>query len=164
VTEAFVARSSPSRLMLIVAGALAFVALGVWLAGILGEPPEPGREWIGWVAIIFFGGCALVAAPRLFDSSEQVKISGAGVYAKQWSEQTIPWHEIIDISVWEFRGQRSLILHLANPERYPSSTLLGKMTGVNRALTGGDVAISLTGTDRKFADALAGAEYFRRAA
>ena len=162
--QSFVARSSPWRLLLLVAGALAFVALGVWIAGIAGPPPKPGREWIGWASIIFFGFCGIIGFRRVFDSSEQVKISSFGIYCKQWSEQTIPWSEITDISVWEFKRQKSLILQLAHPERYPSTTLLGKMAAVNRALTGGDVAISLTGMDRSFADALGAVEYFRKTA
>lgn len=162
--RSFVANAAPSRLLLLVVGAAAFVVLGIWIAGIAGAPPEPGREWIGWLSIVFFGLCAALGLRRVFDSSEQVKISRSGVYFKQWSEQTIPWSEIANVTVWEFKGQKSLILHLTHPERYRSTTLLGKMAGANRALTGGDVAISLVGTDRSFADALAAVEYFGRGA
>lgn len=160
----FVAKASPWRLVLLVAGAIAFVAAGIWLAGLAGPSPKPGREWVGWACILFFGFCGIVGFRRIFDSGDQVRISGSGIYFSQWSEQTIPWSEITDISVWEFRGQKSLILHLAHPDRYQSTTILGKMAAANRALTGGDVAISLTGTDRSFADALAAAQYFRNAA
>ena len=157
----FVARSSPWRILLLVAGGIAFVALGVWIAGIAGTPPKPGREWVGWASIVFFGLCSVFGVRRLFDSSEQLRISGSGIYYKPWAEQVIPWSEITDISVWEFKRQKSLILHLAHPERYPSTTLLGKMARANRMLTGGDVAVSLTGMDRSFAEALAAVESFR---
>jgi hypothetical protein len=39
--------------------------------------------------------------------------------------------------------------------------VLGALAGANRALTGGDISISLTGTDRKFAEALSAVERFR---
>ncbi len=94
--------------------------------------------------------------------SEVVRISATGIYFKSWSEQTIPWSEVVDITIWEFRRQKSIVLHLRHPDRYPSTRLLGIMAGANRALTGGDIPISLTGTDGRFAEAMAVISYYRR--
>ena len=155
------ARSSPGRSLLLILGSIAFVLGGLWMAGLFGEPPA-SRRWspemvrlIGWVAIIFFGACAILWTRRAFDGDPQLEISGAGIKWKPWSGDTIPWREIGDVSVWRHRGQRAIVLHLVNRERFPSRTLLGRLAGANRALTGGDISILMTGLDASFDQAFA---------
>lgn len=157
----FVARPAFWHLLLMLCGSLAFVVGGIWIAGFLGDVPKPGKEWAGWLSIIFFGLCALAIFFRLFDRDDQIRISSIGIYWKQWSRDTIPWSEIVDISVWKFKNQKTILLHLQNPKRFPSTTLLGKLAGANRALTGGDIAINLSGTDKSFDEAMVAIEYFR---
>ncbi len=158
--EDFVARYAPARLLLMLCGAIAFVALGLWIGGAFGEPPRPGKEIWGWLAAGLFGLCACAIAPRLGDRDDQLRISPSGIQSKPWSDDLIPWSQISRISVWEHRNQRSILLHLLHPERFPSQRLLGKLAAANRALTGGDVAITLTGTDRTFDDAMRAIERF----
>lgn len=158
----FTARHSRWRLALLGAGAAAFVFGGLVITGLFGPPPRPGAEWFGWFCVIFFGLGGLAIMQRLFDRSEAVRIDGRGIYFKPWSEQTIPWSEIRDVTVWQFQGQKSIILHLADRGRFPSKKLLGKVAGANRALAGGDVPISLVGTDGNFADAMATIDRYRR--
>jgi hypothetical protein len=161
--------SSSWRTALLIIGAITFVALGLWMTGFFGEPPA-SRRWppaavhlIGWASIVFFGGGALLGIRRLFDSGVQLRISAHGIEWKPWSEQTIPWAQIRNVSVWQHRRQKAIILTLNDPERYPSSSLLGKLSGFNRALTGGDFAISLTGLDKSFEEAfLAIGDYWPR--
>ncbi|MGE0179891.1 MAG: STM3941 family protein, partial [Sphingomonas sp.] len=77
--EAFVARTSPARVALMILGALVFVALGAWLIGWLGEPPASRRfspqmiYAIGWATIIFFGLAALFGL-RMFGKRRDVLI------------------------------------------------------------------------------------------
>lgn len=156
----FIARVSRWRTLLLFLFTLGFVAGGAAMAGLSGNSISPGREWIGWAGIVFFGGLALVIAPRFFDSDEQLRISALGIYWKQWSGQTIPWSEIADISVWEHQGQKMMVLKLKAPERFRSTRLLTKVARFNKALTGGDIIVSLTGTDGRFDDALAAAHRF----
>ena len=142
-------------------GSLVFVGLGLWMAGAFGGSPVPFKIQVwGWVGVLLFGLCALMIIPRLTDIDDQVRISSIGIYSKHWSDQTIPWSEITDVSVWKFRQQKSLTLRLADPSRFPSTTMLGKFGRANRALTGGDVVISLAGTDGRFDDALAAIRHF----
>jgi len=145
-----------------VLGCFAFVAAGLWIAGVFGEAPEPGREWVGWLSAVFFGACGAVACSRLFDDDVQLRISGSGIYYSQWSEQTIPWGAIAEVSVVEFKRHKFLNLHLVRPALYPSTTLSGKMAKANRMLTGGDITINLTGMDCGFDEVFAAIEYFRR--
>ncbi|MBD3732778.1 MAG: hypothetical protein IE934_08690 [Sphingopyxis sp.] len=127
-----------------------------------GASLRPGSEWIGWLCVAFFGLGGIVALRRMFDGGDVIRISTSGVYFKSWSEQTIPWSEIVDVTVWEFQRQKSIILHLRNPDRFPSTKLLGRVAGANRALTGGDIPVSLTGTDGSFEDAMTAIAHHRR--
>lgn len=161
--QPLVARNSRWRILLIILGSLAFVVAGVWIAGVAGPAPKPGKEWVGWLSIIFFGAGAAVVGSQLFNDDIQIRISDSGIYYRKWSEQTIPWGEISAVSVWTFRRQKFPILHLVQPNRYPSRTLSGKLSATNRLLTGGDITISLSGMDRNFNDVVAAIEYYHSA-
>ena len=164
---ALTAYSSPWRMALVVLGSIVFVALGLWMVGLFGEVPE-NRRWsrefvqiFGWISIIFFGLCAIVGTRRALDSDAQLRISASGIYWKPWSEVTIPWHEVREVSGWRYRRQKFILLSLNHPERYPSSSLLGKLAAANRALAGGDISISLVGLDKSFEEAMDAIDEFR---
>lgn len=159
--DELVAYSSPWRMALLILGAILFVALGLWMVGLFGEVPQ-SRRWspeiiwiIGWASILFFGAAAIFGIRRAFDRDIQLRVSDQGIYWKPWSADTIPWHEVRDVGVWEFRKQKTIILCLHHPERYPSRTLLGKLAGANRGFTGGDISISLSGMTKSFDDTFA---------
>lgn len=162
-----VARVAPSRMLLLIGGALLAVLAGCWAVGAFGEPPTSRRYGesfglvIGWFCILFFGACAFIGVRRLTEKGDQLRISGRGIYWKQWSETTIPWSEIADVHVWQFKGQKSVILTLKNPHLFPSETLLGRLAAANRALTAGDIAISVAGLDKRFDDVLSAIDWFR---
>jgi hypothetical protein len=150
VNDRFVARNSPSRLALMVLGAAAFVALGLWLAGLFGPPPKPGREWLGWLASVFFGFAGIVGARRLFDRSDQLVIDRNGIFWRHWSETTIPWSAIESFSRHSIRRQQFLSLHLKSPAMFPRSGAGGWVGNLNRGLGFGDIALTVAGTDRSF--------------
>lgn len=163
----FIAHISRWRTSLYVAGSVAFVAIGVWMAGVVAPAPVSRRVspemviiW-GWITIVFFGMCALVTAKMWWRNSEQLRIGRAGVKWSRWCDQTIPWEEISDVTEWSYRGTRSIILHLRNPSLFPGRGMMGFAGRANRALTGGDIGISLAGTDRRFAEAMAAIVRFR---
>jgi len=167
--DEFVAQHSRVRLALFLVGAIGFVGAGLLLIGAFG-PPRPSSRYspevmaaFGWFGIAFFGACAILIAKRLFEGGEALRIGRTGISFAAWSDQTIPWSEIIDISEWSFRGQRSIILHLRDPARFPGKGVLGFAAKANRALTGGDVPISLTGTNRSFDEAVAAITRYRPA-
>lgn len=116
---------------------------------------------VGVVGTVLFVGLTVLVVIRFFDRGEQLRVSSDGIYYKQWSEAVIPWDEVVSVTVWKYRRQPAIILHLADPRRFPSTTLLGRLAGANRRLTGGDIAISLTPMDRGFDDALTVIEDYR---
>jgi hypothetical protein len=158
--EEFVALQSRWRLVLLLLVAMAFVWAGLLMIGAFGPPLTSNRASpefmaiLGWITIVFFGLCAIAIAKRLVEGGEALRIGRAGISFAPWSDQTIPWSEITDISEWSFRGQRSIILHLRDPNRFPGKGVLGFAAKANRALTGGDMAITLTGTNRSFDEAV----------
>lgn len=166
----FRAHYSRWRTLLLLLAGLGFVAAGLWMAGVLGEGPDPthrsGRlspelvPYVGWLGVIFFGLCLPFIAKRLFDAEPQVEIGRAGIRYAQWSDATIPWDEIGSVSVWSYKRQNTIILHLHRPEAFPGRGIAAKLSRANRALTGGDIAISLSGMDGRFDDAMAAIAHF----
>lgn len=163
----FVAYSSRWRVTLLILAAAAFVGTGLWMAGVFGAPPGSRRYpaalmvAIGWFGVIFFGLCGVVAIKKLLDTGEQLRVGPSGICWTPWSDLTIPWSEITDVTGWEFRGQKTIVLHLRDPDRFPAKRPFAILAGANRALTGGDISISLAGTDRSFPEALAAIQRFR---
>ena len=165
----FVAYPSRGKIALILVGGVILAGIGLWMTGLFGTPPE-SRRWspemirlIGWFALIFFGLCSVAWGRRLFDKREQVRIGAAGIRLRSWSEQTIPWSEIVDVTTGSYRRQTSIILHLRDRNLFPGRGVAALLAGANRGMTGGDIAISLTGTDRKTGHALAAIKRFRGA-
>lgn len=164
----FVAHSSRWKLVLMLLGAVMFVVIGLWMVGLFGQPPESRRYstgflvLIGWACILFFGLCGGIIAKRLFSAGEdEVRISASGIRSRSWSDDMIPWSEITEISTWNSNGQSVIVLKLRDPSRYPGKGMVAMLAKANRAMTGGDVHISMTGTDRSFDEAMAAVRYFR---
>ena len=161
------AYNSRWRLALLLLMAIGFVLLGLWMGGIFGTPPHSRRYpdgeifIVGWVCALFFGLCGLAIVKRFFDPSEQLRIGPLGVRFRSWSEDTVPWSEITRVTIWSHRRQKAIVLHLRNPDRFPGRGLAGKLAAANRKLTGGDISLNLTGTDRRFTDAMSAIQCFR---
>lgn len=157
----FAAHHAPRRLLLLAAVSLVFVAAGMWMAGLFGAADHSRMPLIGWIAIVFFGACAIGWIARLFDRREQLSISAAGIRFLPWSGDTIPWSEIEKVSVWEYKGTKTILLHLVHPWMFPSRTVLGKLAGINKRLTGGDISINVAGLDCGFNQVMAAITRFR---
>lgn len=165
--DEFVAYPSRIKIAVLVLGCVGFVALGVWFTGLLVPPPGTGRYstevvvLVGWVTILLFLGAGVVWVKRLFERREQLRISQMGIQAARWSDATIPWSEITDVTTWTGHGQTVIVLHLQDPARFPGRGLAAATAAANRSFTGGDISISLAGTDRTAIDALSAIEQFR---
>ena len=158
--QRFVARNSPSRLWLMLLGAFAFVLLGLWIAGLIGSPPKPGREWLGWVAALFFGFAAFKIGSRLSGPAVQIVVDGNGIFWRPAYDETIPWSAIRTIRPARVRHQRFLCLYLKNPAQFPRTGVGGALAHLNKQMAFGDVAISATGTDQSFEALLVAVERY----
>ena len=163
----FVAFPSRRKIVLILLGCLVFVGLGLWMAGPIGTPPASSGHRasfvhiMGWVAVSFFGLCTALWTTRLFDRRDQLRIGPQGLRSAPWSERTIPWTDITDVTTWSLNGQTTIVLHLSDPARFPGRGLAALLAKANRGFTGGDISISLTGTDRTTEEALRAIDHFR---
>ena len=167
--ETFIAYNSRWRLSAILFGVLGFVTLGMWMAGVFGVVPSSRRYSatllvvIGWFCIVFFSVCGVATFRKIFDERPQLTIDSSGVLWTPWSDRLIPWSEIQDVTTWSHRNQNFIVLHLRNAELFPGKGLNAKLAGANRVLTGGDIAISLTGSNRSYGDAMSAIERFKQA-
>jgi hypothetical protein len=131
---------------------------GAWVAGLFGPAPRPGREWAGWLAMVFFGLCAVIAVRRMFDRSDQMVIDRNGILWRRWSDATIPWTAVRGWSVAQVRSQRFICLFLKDPSQFPRAGAGALVGGLNRGLGFGDVTLTAAGTDRSFDELLAAVE------
>lgn len=163
----FVAYPSRWRIALLILVTIGFVSMGFWAVGAFGPPPVSERaspaasKAIGWLSIAFFGGCGLVLLKAFFDKRERLRINATGIHWTAWSEEMIPWSEILDVTTWQYKFQKMILLHLRDAERFPSASPLAKLSGASRALTGGDIAISLSGMNRSYNEAMEAISRFR---
>ena len=161
----FVARFSKWRAFLKVVIFLAMMAISLWSAGIFG--PRESVVWAGWIGALFSSLGIIGFGRMLFDDDDQLVVSNQGVRIKRWSAVTIPWNEFSKVGTWSFRsqvwnpGQKMIVFTLAHPDRFPSSTRSGRVAKINLARTGGEILVSMIGTNRSFDEAMVAIERFR---
>ena len=155
---AFVANVSRRRTALLVLGAIGFVVAGVFML----RDPEGGLTLMvfGWAAILFFGLCGLIGIRQLFRSGPDIRIDEQGIWWRRWSDQVVPWEAIVALYPAGVGRTAFLCLKLVDPAAYPSTHVMGKFAGINRASGFGDISVTTTGTDRSFTELLAAVERF----
>lgn len=134
-------------------------AISAWIT--MNAELSPLYRVLGVASCVIFFSLAVIAVIRLFDRGEQLRVAPDGIYYKRWSKTVIPWDEIVDVTVFKDRYQNFIMLHLADPQRFPSTTLVGRLSRANRRLTGGDIGISLTYMNPGFDEALTVIEDYR---
>lgn len=178
----FVARTQPLKVLLGILIALGFVAIGIWMTGIMDKPVTPPAandlmiyplpqtssrypDWfvkpMGWVSIILFGGFAVIGAVRLTNPADHLRINRMGVVVPSYTERLITWAEISDVTTWSHRGQKSLVIKLIDPARFNRPARKRTLDSLNRGISGGDIGLSMIGTDRSLKQALEAIETFR---
>ena len=142
---------------------LGLALLGVLMTGtclFLVWPGSPGQlpsgdlaYFIMWIGVVFFGGCTLLIASRLFGGSEPVVvISPEGIRDTRVASGTIPWPAIGRIGTWSMSGQQIMTLDI-DPEfeRTLDLTRMVRMTrGANAKLGVPGLAIAASGLDCTF--------------
>ncbi|MHC3128297.1 hypothetical protein OB03_13875 [Brevundimonas sp. GN22] len=180
--EAFVARTQPLRIIAGIIIALVFAGIGLWMTGIFDKPvslppvidmvfhPTPHRpsrfpDWLikstGWISLVLSGGIALVGATRITNPTEHLRIDRMGILVPSFTERPIPWDQIEHIGTWSHHGQKSLVIKLRDPSRYPRAPWKRMLDSLNSELSGGEIGLSMLGTDRTLGQALDAIETFR---
>lgn len=163
----FEAYPSRWRLALITLAASTFVIAGMWMGGAFGSVPSSRRYAegftfaIGWFGAAFGGLCGGIAIKRMFETGVQVQIGPRGILWATWSDRTIPWSEITDVTTWSYNRQKMIVLTLRRPDLFPGRGVAAMFAGANQKLTGGNISITLAGTDRSFEDAMSAVSRFR---
>jgi hypothetical protein len=144
---------SRTKLFVLLGGAMVFVLLGGWMLGVdEAELRRPGRfgdpaflRGAAIAAIVFFGLIALWILRKLSDHKPGLVLSSAGITdnASGVAAGFIPWAEIEASSVFAVQGQRMLIIHVHDPERYMErgGAFRRALNRANYKLAGSPIAI-----------------------
>ena len=165
-TDAYVANYSRTRLLLLGLGAVAFVVVGMWMAGLFGEPPASRRlspemtTLVGWFSIVFFGLCGVFIVRQFFTAGVAFRIDAQGITHAQVVKQSFGWDEITRLQPVKISNQ-PMVCYEVVPERLEQLTgLRAKLASANRSMTGCSFALALSGTDAKMDDVVAALEHF----
>ena len=158
--DEFTARYSRPKLVgasLICAG---FVVSGLWLEGVIGNPRRPPHH-SSWPAVVMFGLALIIFTVKLFDTGDKIRIGPAGIKLDAHFGKTIPWAEIDDVTTFQFKSQKYIVLKLRDPELYPKRFNLRLFSRLSKLLTRGDVEIALMVMNKSFDEAMSAMVKFR---
>ena len=105
--------ASPIKLLGIAVLGVIMTALSTAIAFRALSNVRPGSfaEFIGYVGMLLFGACTLFALWRaLTTNGPVVTITREGIRDTRIAAEFIPWSAVNDITVWEHRRQRSIVL------------------------------------------------------
>jgi hypothetical protein len=146
---------SKKKWLLIIAGSALFVILGFWLLTLDLEAVKSLRSnsievhGAGWASVIFFGLCGIVGLIKFFDKKPAFQFTKMGLIydASDASAGLIPWSDILGTEIYEFSGQRMLVIKVTNPDRYieTGGSLKRRIKRANFNMCGSPIAISPIG-------------------
>ena len=118
-----VIQSSKTKLILIVVGALLFVALGAVLIYIADEQnryPPIYVKAVSVAAIGFFGLCAVVGLIKLFDSTAGLVLDREGIIDNSSGAAAgrVEWRDIRDIQAMTISSQKMLSIFVHDPGKF----------------------------------------------
>ena len=155
-----------SKIILMLAGALVFVAIGFWF--VIAPPQISNAYWgnptrmaiAGYASIFFFGLCAVVLMPKLQDTKPGLIIDDTGLTDNSGalSSGHILWTDIENISVLQIQKQELLMIAVKNPQDYfgrQKNLLKRKAMELNYKMYGTPVSITANGLKIPFQELLA---------
>jgi hypothetical protein len=150
-----------SKILVMLAGALVFVAIGFWF--VIAPPEIKNAFWgnptrlkiAGYASIIFFGLCAVIFTRKLPDTKPGLIIDHLGLFDNSGglSAGQILWEDIESISVLEIQKQKLLMIHVNNPQDYigrQTNFLKRKGMEMNYKMYGTPVSITTNGLKISF--------------
>lgn len=117
-----VVRTPKSRLLLYLAGATAFVAIGVWLVldlRVLWRGVRFPVQAVGVASVLFFGLCGGAILRRLIGHRVSLLIDRRGIIDNSTVTPAgrILWSEIVRVGAAEVSGQRFVGIDVQQPEK-----------------------------------------------
>nr|WP_297811352.1 STM3941 family protein [uncultured Methylophaga sp.] len=107
---------SKFKIILIIAGSLAFVVGALWLTTLDSEQIESSRKYsnpqiahaVGYICMAFFGLCAAYGITKLFDSKPGLIFNHKGITdnSSGVSAGLIPWAEISGLANIRFKDKK----------------------------------------------------------
>jgi hypothetical protein len=155
---------SKDKLMLLFAGSLLFVILGLWF---IKQPENFTRTsfkpspmlitTIGYASVIFFGICGMFIFRKLFDTKAGIILDGKGIHDNSSGVSTgfIPWSDISNISTIEVSRQKLIMIEVNNPDDYinrQTNFIAKKAAAINHKMYGSPIAITATSLKYGFDD------------
>jgi hypothetical protein len=143
--------AAPLKLSLIVLGGLAFVVGGYFMTMATEDTARYSASLIrliGYVAMGFFGLCALLGLWRLLTQRGPViTLSPQGLRDVRVSHDIVPWPAIASIGTWEHSGQRVMVVGLktGEEEKLRLTTIARLSRGANARLGADGLAIAAQG-------------------
>ncbi|KIC89406.1 STM3941 family protein [Flavihumibacter sp. ZG627] len=157
---------SKKKILLMLVGSLAFVAIGIWF--VISPPAISNSYWgnptklafVGYASIFFFGLCAFLLFRKLSDKKPGLIIDNTGITDNSGgvSAGQILWSDLEDISVMEMHRQKLIMLHVKNPQEYIDKQTSGfkrKMMQMNYNMYGTPLSITTNGLKISFDDLMA---------
>jgi len=145
-----------SRIIIMLLGALAFVAIGFWF--VIAPPTIENSYWgspvkiaiAGYASILFFGLGALFLIRKLPDNRPGLIITDTGLVdnSSGLSVGQISWCDIESVSVIEIHRQKLIMLNVKNPQHYidrQTSLFKRKSMALNHKMYGTPISITVNG-------------------
>ncbi|MGZ3882819.1 MAG: STM3941 family protein [Bacteroidia bacterium] len=160
-SEPVIIALSKKKILLMLTGSLAFVAIGVWF---IVKPPVVHHAVFGnptlifsagIASVLFFGLCAVMLLRKLPDTTPGLVIDEAGLNdnSSGVAAGQIPWSDIDSFSVVEIQKQKIILVHVKHPQTYierQSGSFKRKAMALNNKLYGTPVSITSNGLNIGF--------------
>jgi hypothetical protein len=165
---------SKKKIALLLLGASAFVAAGIWMLSLDGASIQSRRGFndpahmrgLGLVSIVFFGSCGLFALKKLFDGKPALVFNNSGIVNNTSSVSAgfIPWSEIIGAEIFEIQKQKLLIVKVRNPQEYIArgGSLKRTLNKANYKMVGSPISISPVGLEINFSELVSLFDQYQR--
>jgi len=166
---------SKGRIILLILGSCAFVAVGVWMFSMLPEdlkdmPPFFRNllfiHTVGILSIVFFGMTGVFGIKKFFDRKAGLVFNSAGIFdnSSGISAGYIPWTEILGTKIYEMVNQKMLIILLANPDVYieRGNPLKRFLNRKNYNMCGSPISISSNALKMSFPELLSTFERYHQ--
>lgn len=165
---------SKTKIVLLLLGASAFVAAGIWMFSLDDASIQSQRRFndpmyvhgLGLVSIVFFGLCGLFALKKLFDKKPGLVFNDSGIVdnASSVAAGFIPWSEVVGAEIFEIQKQKMLIIKVRDPQKYIArgNSLRRTLNKANYKMVGSPISVSSNALEINFSELASLFEQYRR--